>query len=132
MTVRRMLALLAAWLLFGALVATLDGDDPLLVNGVLVGVFLWIVAVLIAGALLAPVALFGRGRPSRAAIAVALAFAGALVYPMYGSFYDTAYWASKGSQVGLCGGYIPLGQAVQNAVTNSQYAPFAFATGCDD
>jgi hypothetical protein len=132
MSTPRMLAVLAAVLSFGALVAVLPGYG--LPTGVAAPIALiaWLAAVAIAAVILAPVAVIRRARPPRRLVAAALVFGGLLVYPVYDDFYTDAYWAAEGGGVGRCEGFVPLAEAVQNHIADSEYARVSLPMGCDD
>jgi hypothetical protein len=118
----RMLAVLFAVLLLAAL----SGTDAVVPVGfaAIVAAVAWIVAVLIAGVLLAPLAI--RGRPGRTAAAVALAVAAVVVLPIRDDWVPTLGTAAT------CAGYLPLPLEMSKQLRDDQYAPWGIDNGCDD
>jgi hypothetical protein len=112
--------------LFGVLLlATALGSDAVVPIGfaAIVAVIAWIAAVLIAGILLAPLAI--RGRPTRATATVALAIAAAVVLPIRDDWVPTLGTAAS------CAGYLPLPLEVSKQLRDDQYAPWGIDNGCD-
>jgi len=108
------------------LLATLSGTDAVVPVGfaAIVAVIAWIAAVLIAGVLLAPLAI--RGRPGRTVAAVALAVAALVVLPIRDDWVPTLGTAAS------CAGYLPLPIEVSKQLRDDQYAPWGIDNGCDD
>jgi threonine/homoserine efflux transporter RhtA len=118
----RMLAVLFAIILL----ATVSGADDVVPVGfaAIVAVIAWVAAVLIAGVLLAPLAI--RGRPGRTAATVALAIAAVVVLPIRDDWVPTLGTAAA------CAGYLPLPLEVSKHLRDDQYAPWGIDNGCDD
>jgi hypothetical protein len=138
MSVGRMLAVLAAVLSFGALIAVLSGWGLPLGFAVVVSAMAWVGAVAVAVLVLIPVTAVRALLPGTAAwpprwmVAAALAFGAFLFYPVNGHFYENAVLAEEGGGSGRCVGILPLPQAIQRHAADSEYARFSFAMGCDD
>jgi hypothetical protein len=118
----RMLAVLFAVLLLAAL----SGTDAVVPVGfaAIVAVIAWIAALLVAGVLLAPLAV--RVRPGRPAAAVVLAVAAVVVLPIRDDWVPTLGTAAT------CAGYLPLPLEVSKQLRDDQYAPWGIENGCDD
>jgi hypothetical protein len=133
-----MLAVLAAALSFGALIAILSGWGLPLGFAAVVSALAWVLAATAATLLLVPIVLVRAvlpqtsARPPRWMIAAALTVGGLLFYPVNGHFYEDPYWAAQGGGVGRCVGVVPLPEAIQNHIADSEYARFRFAIACDD
>ncbi len=132
MRVRWMLAVLAAVLLFGGLLAVISSSGVSMSFGLPLAVVAWFVAVAIAGVLVAPVALVRRGRPPRPVVAAALLLGGLLVFPVNGSFYTDRGWARENAPDGNCSGLLVLPEAIQNHFTDDAHARFAVGEFCED
>jgi hypothetical protein len=101
-TIPRLLALLAVALAVGTLFASLDRSPPVAL-AVLTAAVLWLVAALIAGALIGLTALVAWGRPAPAVAAVAFLLAGAIVFPV-----RAEYVGERNGESADCIGYVPL------------------------
>ena len=115
----RMLAVLFAVLLLAAL----SGTDAVVPVGfaAIVAVIAWLAAVLVAGVLLAPLAV-----RVRTAVAVALAVAAVVVLPIRDDWVPTLGTAAT------CAGYLPIPLEVSTQLRDDQYAPWGIDNGCDD
>jgi hypothetical protein len=136
-TVVRMLAALAVLLAIGATAAVIAPELTALAIAVVTGLT-FVLAVVIAGVLIAPVVVAGalrRGRvrsPPTWWLAIALVAGAAIVFPVHDRYYPEREWAAVGSQVGLCDGVLPLSEFVQNRLADDRYARWYYVGGCND
>jgi hypothetical protein len=132
-----LLAALAGLLAIGATAAVIPPELTALVI-VVVTPLTFVLAVLIAGVLVAPVVAvrsLRRGRlvvPPARWLAGALVIGAALVFPVHDHFYRERESAAMASQVGLCDGVLPLSEFVQNRLADDRYARLFYVGGCND
>jgi hypothetical protein len=127
-----MAAALAAALACGAVVAVLM--DPNAEAGFVVILFLlsFLGALVIAAAIVAPLAIVRRRRPGGAALAVALTAGGLVTFPVHNHFYDDASFAAEGGGVGACHGILPLAQAVRDDFAHEPYGRLYYFASCNE